>query len=200
MNLLSKGNGEFDFIPGNSTYERPRTLLQEAFTYRDKNYYVGIGCPCCVGEENFHRMKRLSGQDEEHLTWANIFVNANYRHFIGSMIPEIKKYPVILASHEASVLTDLPFKLDNHYRVPPNAWLSEDITNRIQEDMAGKTGYIVLFASGPHANIATYMLHKSNPGNTYIDAGSVFDAMLGLKVTRRYLKGLSTVDKICIWS
>lgn len=201
INLLSKGNGEFDNIPDNILYNRSRQLLKEAFLYQASNYYVGIACRCCVGDADHENLKKLSGQDDDHLTYANIFVNSNYNLFITHMVEQLKSMKVVLISHRDSIIDNFPISLVKHYKVPPNAWLYANVTIELKKYIADNDiqNHIFLFAAGPYSNIATYELHKFNQNNSYIDVGSVFDGMLGLKVTRRYLRGGDTLEKTCIW-
>jgi len=202
INLLNKGNGEFRNVRNSEVYASARRLLQEAFLYSDKDYHIGISCRCCVGDEKHEYMKKAVGaKGEANLTWANIFVNSNYNKFLELYIPEFRKTEVVLISHQDAKLDDLPFGVTKHYTVPPDAWISRDVTLKIMEDISihNKVKVIYLFAAGPYANQAVYELHKFNKNNTYIDIGSVFDRYLGLKVTRRYLEGGKTLRKTCIW-
>ena len=50
-------NGEFWFDPNNSEDQKKRRYLIESFEYKNPQYYVGISCPCCQGNEIFEMMK-----------------------------------------------------------------------------------------------------------------------------------------------
>jgi hypothetical protein len=199
LNLLNKGNGEFDNRPDDPKYALPRVLLEEAFVYHSSGYYLGIPCPCCSAPATFNKVRRMSGQKEENLTWANIFVNSNYSFYVERFLPAIAERKVVLISHRDTDLSQLFFKPLAHYRVPPNAWLKQDTTCKLMSDFSDKSGYIFLFAAGPYSNIAIYEMYRVNKNNTYIDVGSTLDAMLGLKPTRKYLLGGSTLNKTCKW-
>ena len=63
---------EFKYGPQDSTDLFPKERLFDSFRYQSLNYYVGIACPECVGEENFEWAKRNSGPDDEHLTCMSL--------------------------------------------------------------------------------------------------------------------------------
>jgi hypothetical protein len=203
IDLLSKGNGEFDNKPDDDAYDKSRQLMNEAFTFQDSTYYIGIGCRCCIGEQKFEKMKTLSQQSIENLTWANIFVNSNYRLFCEQFIPALQKRNNVLISHRDAVIDqNFPLRVKSHFKVSPNAWVNSiDTIDQIKRYIADNNlkNVVFLFAAGPFANLAVYELHKFNRDNTYLDVGSVFDKMLNLKVTRRYLLNGPTLNKTCIW-
>lgn len=203
IDIRSKGNGEFRYDPNISEYINVRNKLIESYSYKDDNYYIGIACPCCVGDEKYNYMKLKSGQDEEHLTWANIFVNANYERTINELVPELSNHMIFLVVNKNSKLDKLPFKPANTWYVGTDAWYADYswIINQLQSFIIEKDvkNAIFLFAAGPLANILTYELWKTNKNNTYIDIGSILDPYLQLKLTRGYHLGASTLNKVCVW-
>lgn len=202
IDLRHKGDGEFRHDPTSPTSLKMRDVLMESYTYKHKDYYIGIACQCCVGKDKFEYMKKLSGQPEENLTWANVFVNSNYKHFLVDFIKALEGKRVILVSHVNSKVDNLPFKVEKHYRVGTDAWISDYAISQLLQMEIGEFNirdYVYLFAAGPFANILTYELWKYSKNNTYIDIGSTLDKYLGLTVTRGYLKGADTLNKTCIW-
>lgn len=202
IDLRHKGDGEFRHDPTNDISLKMRDILMESYTYQDKDYYVGVACQCCVGKDKFDYMRKLSGQLESNLTWANIFVNSNYKYFLNDFINVLQNKKIILVSHVNSKLDNLPFKIENHFSVGTDAWISDYSTSKLiqmEMDALNRTNYIYLFAAGPFANILTYELWKHNRNNTYIDIGSTLDKFLGLQLTRGYLQGAPTLNKTCIW-
>lgn len=202
INLLSKGIGEFSYNNSDKKFSKSRELLKESFQYKENNYYVGIACRCCVGDEKFKYMFKLSKQNEKNLTWANIFVNSNYSKFRNEFIPALENRKTILICHRKSNTNNLPFKTESIFNVESNAWvknliLIENLIKKINDEKI--INHVFLISAGPFANILVYMLHKNNKKNTYIDIGSVFDKDLNLPVTRGYLNGASTLKKVCIW-
>jgi len=204
IDIISKGDGEFKHDPNSKSHLAMRDILMKSYTHKDDNYYIGIACHCCVGREKFEYMKNLSNQNENNLTWANIFVNSNYKYFLDEFLPTLKNKKTILVANQVGYKNykSLPFNVDKYIPIEADAWvknynisdfLKNEITNNNMKD------YIFLFAAGPFANILTYELWVHDKNNTYIDIGSTLDKMLGLQVTRRYLRGADTLNKVCLW-
>jgi hypothetical protein len=57
-------------------------------------------------------MKMNSGLNDSTLTWANIFVNANYNKTINTILPLFARYSndIVLVSHISSKIESLPWK------------------------------------------------------------------------------------------
>ena len=202
LNLLNKGVGEFAYDSKDIKYKISRDLLIESFTYQFDDYYVGIACKCCVGEEKYLNMKKNSGQNEDNLTWANIFVNSNFNLFNTEMISVLKNRNIYLVCHKSSNINNLPFDVKKVYKVNSDAWLHDlslvdELKNEIKEQKLKDV--VFLISAGPFANILVQQLNKHNKNNTYIDLGSVLDKHLKLPITRGYLKGAETLKKTCIW-
>jgi hypothetical protein len=203
IDIRSKGSGEFRYDPNNTSYVGVRSKLILSYHNTDDNYYIGIACPCCVGQEKYEYMKKKSRQDEEHLTWANLFVNANYSRTINEFVPELSNHSVNLVVNHKSKLDKLPFKPKNVWYVGTDAW-NEDygVVDEIKEIIrhADIKNELFLFAAGPLANILTYELWEyGSKENTYIDIGSILDPHLQLKLTRGYHLGAPTLNKVCVW-
>ena len=206
------GDGEmgilFDRNAGNREfqYNQSDTLffgqMWEAFRYEHPNHYVGLACPCCVGDEKHESMVRASGQRPDHLTWSNIFVNANYAIFEEHWIPSFRDHEIWLVCNESASLARLPFEVNKCWRVGHSAWKDGDettmaICKALQESDAA--GVVVLICAGPFGSTLVHQLQKANDRNFYLDVGSVFDIYFYGRATRGYLHGGSTLNKFCIW-
>ena len=197
-------NGEFWFIPEQHQFNREQMI--NSFKFQHDDYYVGVSCPCCIGGAPVHEwMKEQSGQDVSHLTWANIFVNANYQFYLNNMVPEYTKRDVILVSNSDSNLENLPFKIQKHFMIGKNAWVENyGLIDEIKEYTTSNNlnGALFLFCAGPFGNILTHQLFAHNQNNTYIDIGSTLNPLLlgdnGLN--RGYLRGNESITKFCTWS
>ena len=204
IDLSEKCNGEHHYIPGNVQHEAQRAMLTAALLYQSNDYFVGIACPCCVGEPRFLQLKQQSQQSEAQLTWANIFVNSNFPRFQALTIPLLASRKIILISHIKSQLAGLPFAVERHFGVGPNAWLRDhdrllaELTAYIEQHQV--RDHVFLFCAGVLSNILIFELHERFPQNTYLDVGSVFDVELGLGMTRKYLmKKRRRLRKTCVW-
>lgn len=201
IDLTNIKNGEFKFDPNDEKYNNVSENLIKSFKYVNDNYYVGIACRCCVGDEKHNYMKKLSNQPETNLTWANIFVNSNYNFFIENYLKEFTKKDIIMVVNKKCDISKLPFKVEDVYYVGVDAWLNDYIIiDEIKKKYKNEANKIFLFAAGPLANIMCYELwNDMNKNNIYIDIGSTLDVIMGMKPTRGYLRGANTLKKECIW-
>jgi hypothetical protein len=204
IDLTHKGDGEFKYDSQSEIHNKMRYKLLESYTFWDNNYFIGIACPCCVGEEKYQYMKKLSCQPEECLTWANIFVNSNYKYFLSEFLPALKGKKIVLVANAKGLpnLNNLPFEVEKYFPIGTDAWVNNIEMIQYIQQMIGEfnmNDYVFLFAAGPFANVLTYELWKYNKNNTYIDIGSTLDKLLGLTVTRGYLQGAPTLNKTCVW-
>lgn len=202
IDLTKKGNGEFRYINGDDECEIARSILKKSYTYSDDAYYIGIACRCCVGDDKFEYMKNESTQKDDKLTWANIFVNSNFKYVQTDLIPALKNRKVNIVCNINSNLDRFPFNLKNIWKVGTDAWTSDfEIIDAISDYITDNDikDEVFLFAAGPLANMLTYKLHLVSNKNTYIDIGSILDKELGLMLTRGYQKGAPTLNKTCIW-
>jgi len=204
IDLSQKCNGEHKYTPENKIDERFREILRESLVYQDKQYFVGLPCRCCVGDNNCDRLRNQSGQNEKQLTWANIFVNSNYPIFLAETVDGIKSNTVSIICHLNADISALPFNVCNDFRIGSNAWVNDydSLLEQIQSYIkAGEIrGQVFVFCAGVLSNMVILQLTKIYPENTYIDVGSVFDDVLGLGKTRKYLKGSrKRLKKVCVW-
>jgi len=196
MRDIPVNNNEFNYTKNDGFY---RDKLIESFRFNDDGYYVGISCSCCQGVEH-HNMKQFSGQKDEKLTFANIFVNDNYNFYKDNFIKEYKNWDVHLIANKNAKIENLTFKLEKFYPVENTAWkenyyLIESIKEKNYK------GKLFLFACGPFGNMLAHQLWETNKNNTYLDIGSTLNPWLKSEgFTRDYYTGASYYkDRVCVW-
>ncbi len=204
IDLRGKLNGEFVYDPNTPSHKAYRKKLMESAQHKADNYYVGIACRCCVGDDRHEKLKKMTGLDDDHLTWGNIFVNSNYHLYMERIVPFFKDYNVVMVVNNKAIVNHLPFvtKIVKTFYVGTNAWMSDykliDEMKKYIEDEKIEN-HMFLFAAGPFSNILIFECFKSSSNNTYLDIGSTLDSIMSLGTTRGYLKGAETLNKICIW-
>ena len=170
-------NREFQFRQG-PEFTRARDALIDSFQYQHPQYYVGISCPCCQGE-NFERMIKFSKQPKERLTWANIWVNTNYGYFLGNILQEFKNYEVHLVANQAGHFGNIPFPVKKTWLVSNNAWVEDwDMIENLCKAAKSEKGALFLFCCGPFGNILAHKLTEASDKNTYLDIGSTLNPFL----------------------
>lgn len=184
-----------------------RNKLLEAFTYKQENYFKGISCRCCVGDDAFNEQINIHGGDSEYLTWANLFVNSNYPVFIKSVLPLLQTYDTVMICHQDANLSKLEFVVKD-FRVGYNAMINDyhkiqDIKNWI--DQENITEKLFLFSASTFSNLAIYELFKYNNKNTYLDIGTCLSPFMDMPTERSYLQEYwfgrygNDLNKTCIW-
>ena len=192
-NITNCDNWTFN-VDKDSVY---RDELLHSFKYNEVGYYVGISCPCCVGNKDSTWMRDNVGTNPENLTWANIFVNGNYKYFKEKFIPEFNNHSIILVANENAVITNLPFKVEDHIKITETGWKDNfDLLKFLpKKDYKDK---LFLFCAGPLGNMLSARMWENNKNNTYMDIGSTLNGYL-VGDNRGYLRGGDTLNKICIW-
>ena len=194
LNLLHKG--EFNY----QGQDDLREDLTRAFQYDNKNYFIGISCPCCQPLDKVTWMKESTYLPDSRLTWANIFVNGNFRYFREYFIKEFTNYTVTFIG--PGNINNLPFDIKYKYSVGPDAWIhNTSVYSSLKKQIIDNKSKneLFLFCAGPYANILIYKLYKEFPENTYLDLGSVFNIELGIGANRGYLSGGTNLQQVCVW-
>lgn len=188
-------------------HESTRLNLIESFQHKQHNYYKGISCPCCVGNDKFEWQIDLHGGDDESLTWANIWVNGNYHAFIKLTLPILYNRKCVYIGHEESDISMFPFFVKD-FRVGYNAMINDipkiDVIKKwISENNI--ENHVFTFSASTFSNLAIYSLYKEFPNNTYIDIGTTLSPMTTDVYQRDYLGAFWSYNdhpilhKICQW-
>ena len=164
---FAPANGEWQANGGDPAFVLARQELINALRYQHPDYYTAI-CPCYTEAIAF------SGQPATNITYANIFVNANYPYYKEHFIKLYQKRKVWLVTHKDTQLDCLPFPVERFFPIDYNAW----IANRtLPEEILAEEpeGKLFLFAAGSFANILVHKLWEKNKNNCYLDVGSTLN-------------------------
>jgi hypothetical protein len=197
MRNVPVNNGEFNYTNEDDFF---RNKLIESFKFKDEKYFVGVSCPCCRGHEH-KEMITFSEQDENNLTYANIFVNGNYEFYKNNFIEEYKNWDVHLVANKNSKVENLPFKVEKFYPVENTAWKHNyGLIEEIKE--ANHENKLFLFACGPFGNMLAHQLWEDNKNNTYLDIGSTLNPWLQSEGFKRDYYASNTsiyTNRNCVW-
>lgn len=190
--------GEFKYEQNDIFYS---TKLLESYRFKDDGYYIGISCPCCQGIETHKRMLLSSRQKEDHVTFANIFVNANYPHYVENFIPYYKTQKTILVCNRNAKLENLPFISEKVYFIDRTAFKTNyGLIEEMKRDSVGSSDYLYLFSAGPLGNLLAAELWKENKNNVYLDIGSTLNPWLQAEGHKRdYYVGKDFSRQVCVW-
>jgi len=188
------------FLPGRDEFFRQE--LMDSYTHLQHNYFVGLSCRCCVGNQHHQEMLDWYEGDinSDLLTWSNLWVNGNYKLFKEYMIPEFSNHKIVYILNENANVNGLPFEVSKDFRVGPNCIINdfdliETVSDWISENKI--ENHVFLFSASSLSNYMIHHLYKKYSNNTYIDVGTTMNNYLGMKGLREYIKGKN--NKICIW-
>jgi hypothetical protein len=177
-----------------ATHSKIRDELIQSFQFQDPNYFVGISCKCCQPNDIVEWMRRESKQ--KILTWANIFVNSNFKYYQQNFIPEYINHDIVLFAREDATIEKLPFKVEH---VPITRQALIDNFNMVENfPIETYKNKLFLFCAGPLGNMLSAKFWKKNKNNIYMDIGSTLNGYLTEK-NRGYLQDGPSLSKTCIW-
>tara|TARA_R110000803_G_scaffold33746_2_gene73853 strand:- start:1946 stop:2653 length:708 start_codon:yes stop_codon:yes gene_type:complete len=178
-------------------HKKEREELLSSYNFNEEGYFVGISCPCCVGQRDAIWMKNMVGVKVENLTWANIFVNANF-NFFHNFVEEFANHDIILVANKDVKIENLPFKVEEHIPIGNTAFIENfDLVETLpKKDYKNK---LFLFCAGPLGNMLAAKMWKENKNNIYLDIGSTLNRELTGLSNRGYLMGSDSINKICKW-
>jgi hypothetical protein len=150
--------------------------------------YVGIPCECdnkSMAEWYYNTFKL----HPLYTTFANIFVNANWKDYINFFTNEKISFTFIGPKNNSS-----PFLIENFVQIPEflvNEWdtKADEYTKLIEDLVVKSRNKIFLFSCGPIAKIFVARAWALHPYNIYLDVGSSLDLFLKGATNRYYTSG-----------
>jgi hypothetical protein len=211
----SRGSGRYNkeeqkrFIPDEHEFFRQK--LEDSLKFKKDNYYRGISCKCCIGEELFKWQVDLAGGDDETLTWANLWNNGNYESFIKEMMILFSEKEIVIVVNESANIKNLHFNIKKDFRVGTNCFINDyDLIEKMKSYITENNieNHVFLVSAASLSNLIIHQLYEFNDKNTYIDIGSTMNPIMdmeGWKGSRVYLREFwmkqprMFLDKTCIW-
>jgi len=194
-------------------YKKDRNLifradLRKSLLCRDANFLYGISCTCCDEENHQYLLDHLK-TTKEHLTFSNIWVNANFPLFHEHFFPALLKSgkDIVICTNRKAKIKNLAgiIPVKDFIPIPGNCveyWEKERDYIRALLDLKGSTApnRIYLFAAGPLSEILIHELWRVNPHNILLDIGSTLDLLLFNRKSRGYHDEKSPFsNRTCIW-
>lgn len=180
-----------------------KNKLMHSFLHRQENYYVGISCRCCVGNDNYNWQLEKLGGDHNNLTWSNVLLNSNYPIFMEEFYPEIIKRGAYIICNEHADLNGLNW-VKHSFRLGTDSFTNTNLIDEIDAYIKNNklNNEVFLFSASAFSNVAQYELFKKYPNNTYIDIGTTLSYVFKIPSNRGYLNeyyGNNRNYKTCIW-
>lgn len=180
-----------NFDPEDKILQARRKDLIRSFEHKQHNYFKGI-----PSKQDIHIDLDFNYDKDEDLTFANLFINANYKRFIQEIVEEIfPRRRIIYIVNERADLRGLPFRVDVDFRIGEDCFKNNyNVINKVQNCLLGDTrDAIVLCSAASLSNLIIYHSYKLELGCTFLDIGSALNPYLGDKMnscmhTRDYLR------------
>jgi len=161
--------------------------LLDSLTLIDNNVYYAISCPCCDESAYYWYLSRIINKN---LTFANLWINGNYRRFLESF-EGLKRDAIIIANFRSKNVQFGNLNILKHYSIGDNCisfWEegAQILLDEIKKDFGNKNNLLYVVSAGPMSEPIIVDLFRNNPNNCYIDFGSSIDKYYRGKVTRPY--------------
>jgi len=158
--------------------------LSKTLDITDDNFRYALPCDCCAPVCKQWYLERIKSKN---ITFANVFINANYQPFKNRLLG-LKREVMLIANYEWKDKT-YPFPVKQFISIPDDCvnYFEKNYTQ--DADMYTKLAKSVhdqlFFVSAwPMANIIIFEMFNANPDNTYIDLGSALDEFTKNRITR----------------
>lgn len=159
--------------------------------------HIGIPCMCCNKEMAWWYRDRFH-INPQYLTFANVFVNRNWKNWINFLKENQVPFTYIGPSAKSN-----DFIVEKFIRIPEylvNDWdtAGDDYVKMVLDEVTKKRHSIFMFSCGPIAKIMIAKAWAAHPHNIYLDVGSSLDLYMKGSTNRDYTKdGTHHANLIC---
>lgn len=173
-------------------HKMARQLLIDAWNHKQHNYFKGIPSK----QDSIH-IDFECDRTADDLTFANLFINFNYKRFIEEIVLKLfAERDIIYIVNERADLRGLPFVVKKDFRIGSDCLNNDQhIVSEILEwiEQNNVKNHIILCSAASLSNIIIHQGFSVNSNNTFLDIGSTLNPYLGDKMqscfqTRDYLR------------
>ena len=162
--------------------------LKNSLGFSNPNFVYAISCPCCDSEAYYWYLRHLKNCS---ITFANIFVNANFARFRQDFL-NLKRDAVLITNYRGKDKTYGKLNVKRHYTISDDCvkfWAEEaaNLIRQIIEETGHEKNLLYAVSTGPMSGLIIKALFENNPDNTYVDFGSAIDFITHDKITRPYM-------------
>lgn len=209
--LLRYGDGERSIMMGKKVVAQEGWTSPEEITnlgrallstlnHDEENVYYGISCPCCDSSAYFWYCQNIKSKNK---TFANMFVNRNYRRFINDF-EKIRRDAIVIANKSGVNNKIGNLNILKYYPVGDSCqdfWNKEAeiMLKNIVEEFGSRENLLYVVSAGPLSEPILHYLYDNNPNNCYIDFGSCLDRYIHKEDTRPYTDPNSDYGRRNCW-
>lgn len=161
--------------------------LLESLEHAEDNYYYAIPAVSDNKDNCDFLRNRIK---TKNITFANLWVNANYKR-MKEFYHNLSKDIYVICNQKAHP-TNFPFNVVDLIPFPDDCvyyWNSygEDYINRLLSYVSATDKQTFFVSCGPISEILIHRMYLANPNNQYIDVGSSIDEFVHRSITRPYM-------------
>jgi hypothetical protein len=161
--------------------------IKELVYKHEPGIKLGISCSCCDRKAAIWYRKNVATPAKD-ITFANLFVNSNYREFM-SMIDRLGRNNYTLVACKSADIT-----------VPENALTDDYDPAETVKEMLLSTKPILVAAGPVKCKLILDYWRLAKNKQIVVDIGSTLDPIIHGKETRRYHSPDSpTASRVCTW-
>lgn len=168
-------------------HQNVRRDLLEAALFRGKTYFKGIPTAHNDALRDREFLLRLNGGFDSNMTFADLFLNSNYRTYRESVVPLFQQYQNIYVI--ANFRAKLAGILDSakHIAIPDNFFrsydqVSVDVFEKLKKS---EDGSLILSSASSLSKIMGFWLYKAGKNVTFLDIGTSINDLLSLSHNTR---------------
>lgn len=174
--------------------------LKDSLGFANPNFVYAISCPCCDSEAYYWYLRNL---ENCNITFANIFVNANFARFRQDFL-NLERDAVLITNYRGKGKTYGKLNVQRHYTISDDCvkfWAAEadNLIRQIIDETGHEKNLLYVVSAGPMSGLIIKALFEKNPDNTYVDFGSSIDFITHDKVTRPYMIETTPYAKQKCW-
>lgn len=163
-----------------------QAALTESAVYRANGYFKGIPTRHNKDADATEMMYRLNGQTWENLSFADLWVNSNYKLFLRELVDPLKQQKVNLVANFRAK----PKLVSPHWDlipIPDRAFQAHEQVKAevISQIMSLPKHSVILASASSLSNIIGLELAKRELEVTFVDVGTALHPQLGFEDSKR---------------
>jgi hypothetical protein len=175
---------------------RVGSQLLETLNHKEDNYYYAISSHTDFQSDNEFLSLRIL--NKSNITFANLWINANYQK-MKQFYNTLQKSVYVICNH-AATRSRFPFDVVELFPFPDDCisyWeqYGDDYISQLMDYVSQIQDKTFFISCGPISEIIIHKLYTANPNNQYIDVGSSMDEFVHGYETRPYMDTNSPYSK-----
>lgn len=159
-----------------------RSMLIESAKYTSDNYFKGIPARHNNANSSKQKLIELNGGSERNLTFADLFVNSNYPHFLRTTVKALQSRENVFVVGNFRMRVELVAEDWRLVSIPDDSFSAyEEVISKTLETLSAlPSGSIVLSSASSLSNVIGWKMQAIRPDLTFIDIGTALHPQMGM--------------------